>query len=124
MSRRRKHRLWTADEKRSICQQACAPGVSIAQVAKRYSLNSNLIHKWLKDPRFAPTEIVDDAPVFLPVDVKSSGGHEVSALPISLSATTIQTRIEIMLTSGHRLSIEGQFDGGAVAEVVKALTER
>ena len=124
MSRRRKHRLWTADEKRSICQQACAPGVSIAQVAKRYALNSNLIHKWLKDPRFASAETFDDTAAFLPVEVKAGGSVEGSVLPISLSATTSQTRIEIMLSSGHRLSIEGQFDGGAVAEVVKALTER
>ena len=48
-----KKRLWSDDEKRSICDQTLAAGVSVAQVARRYSMNANLIFKWLKDPRFA-----------------------------------------------------------------------
>ena len=51
---RRTKRLWTVEEKRSICLQTTAPGVSVAQVARRYALNANLIFKWLRDPRFAP----------------------------------------------------------------------
>ena len=47
-----KKRFWSDDEKRSICAQTIVPGVSIAQVARRYSMNANLIHTWLKDPRF------------------------------------------------------------------------
>src|SRR3954454_12351513 len=39
----RQHRLWSAEEKRSICQQTQAPGVSVAQVARRHALNANLI---------------------------------------------------------------------------------
>ena len=51
---RRTKRLWTDEEKRSICFQATAAGVSVAQVARRYAVNANLIFKWLRDPRFAP----------------------------------------------------------------------
>jgi len=50
MSRRTK-RLWTDKEKRSICLQTTAPDVSVTQVARRYAMNSNLIFKWLRDPR-------------------------------------------------------------------------
>jgi len=50
MARRpRKYRLWTAEEKRSICVQTRPAGVSVAQVARRYSMNANLIFKWLKE---------------------------------------------------------------------------
>lgn len=71
-----KKRFWSDDEKRSICLQTRAPGVSVAQVARCYAMNTNLIHKWLKDPRFAPvvqsetavTTATEDA-VFLPVEV-------------------------------------------------------
>ena len=49
-----KKRVWSEDEKRTICAQTLTPGVSVAQVARRYSMNANLIFKWLKDPRFAP----------------------------------------------------------------------
>ncbi|MBM1815958.1 transposase, partial [Sulfitobacter pseudonitzschiae] len=40
-----KKRFWSDDEKRSICAQARVPGVSVAQVARRYAMNTNLIHK-------------------------------------------------------------------------------
>ena len=66
-----KKRFWSDDEKRSICAQTTVSGVSVAQVARRYAMNANLIHNWLKDPRFAPgpdINIVADAdPGFLPL---------------------------------------------------------
>ncbi len=51
---RRTRRLWSVDEKLSICFQTTAPDVSVAQVSRRYGLNANLIFKWVRDPRFAP----------------------------------------------------------------------
>ena len=48
-----KKRFWSDDEKRSICLQARVPGVSVAQVARRYAMNATLIHNWLRDERFA-----------------------------------------------------------------------
>ena len=42
-------RFWSDDEKHTICAQARVAGVSVAQVARRYSMNANLIHKWLRD---------------------------------------------------------------------------
>lgn len=56
MSGKRRKRFWSDDEKRSICKQTTAPGVSVAVVAQRYALNANPIFKWLRDPRFAPAE--------------------------------------------------------------------
>lgn len=69
-----KKRVWSDDEKRSICAQARVPGVSVAQVARRYAMSTNLIHKWLPDPRFASEDQAADlsAPegaTFLPVEV-------------------------------------------------------
>ena len=51
-----KKRLCSDAEKRSICAQTRAADVSVAQVARRYAMNATLIHKWLRDPRFAPEE--------------------------------------------------------------------
>ena len=56
-----KKRFWSDEEKVSICAQTRAPGVSVAQVARRYAMNANLIHKWLRDPRFSPDEEVTEA---------------------------------------------------------------
>ncbi len=45
---RRKKRFWAYEEKREICAQAMTPGMSVAQVARRYAVNANLIFKWLQ----------------------------------------------------------------------------
>lgn len=49
-----KKRFWSDEERVSIYAQTCAREVSVAQVARRYAMNTNLIHKWLRDPKFAP----------------------------------------------------------------------
>lgn len=54
---RRTKRLWTDEEKRSICFQTVAPGVSVAQVARRYAVNANMVFKWLRDPRYELTPL-------------------------------------------------------------------
>ena len=46
---RQTKRLWSDEEKRSICLQTTAPEVSVAQVARRYALNANMIFKWLRE---------------------------------------------------------------------------
>jgi len=49
LTKKRLRRSWSEDEKRSICGQARVPGVSVAQVARRYAMNANLIFNWLSD---------------------------------------------------------------------------
>ncbi|CAN1530942.1 Transposase IS3/IS911family [Paracoccaceae bacterium] len=75
---RRTRRLWSDDEKRSICVQTTAPDVSVAQVGRRYGLNANLIFKWVRDPRFAPgaAHSAAQAPCFLPVEIVDHARHE------------------------------------------------
>jgi transposase len=48
-----------------------APGVSVAQVARRYAMNANLIFKWLKDPRFQSDELETEESAFLPVEIST-----------------------------------------------------
>ena len=120
MAGRRKKRIWWDDEKRSICLQTAAPGVSVAQVARRYAMNANLIFKWLKDPRFAPdfTEVVAGS-VFLPVEISPAASHPEPAQPSGPVA--FGGRIEIELAGGHRISAEGGFDPDVLARLLKGL---
>ncbi len=77
-------RFWSDDEKRSICVQTQAPGVSVAQVARRYAMNANLIHKWLRDPLFVPVRADDDergeenTTFFLPVEIEGMASSPTS----------------------------------------------
>ncbi len=115
---RRTRRLWTDEEKRSICLQTVAPGVSVAQVARRYAVNANLIFKWLRDPRYAPE--VSSAPVpaddarFFPVEI-------VDAKPAPATRVA-QNLIDIELSGGHRMRISGSFDLDALARLIRGLS--
>jgi transposase len=119
MAGKQKKRRWPDEEKRLICFQTTAAGVSVAQVARRYAMNANLIFKWLKDERYAsepdaePEEIES---VFLPVEV------EVASSPVLALATAPVGRIEIELSCGHRITAEGGFDADMLARLLKGLS--
>lgn len=129
-----KKRFWSDDEKRSICLQTRASGVSVAQVGRDYAMNASLIHKWLKDPRFAPIEqpeadlteaaATDDA-AFLPVEVegvsvfadRAPAQHEAPpALPLTAQ------RVDIALSDGRRIRVEGTTALAAVVAMVEGLS--
>ncbi len=119
MAVKQKKRRWPDDEKRSICFQTTAQGVSVAQVARRYAMNANLIFKWLRDERYAPTvDVVPEAdgPVFLPVEIEASACLDPAV------ATTPTGRIEIELSSGHRITAEGAFDVDVLARLLRGLS--
>ena len=115
---RRTKRLWTDEEKRSICVQTTAPDVSVAQVARRYALNANMIFKWLRDGRYAPgpAQAAADTPCFLPVEIVDRARLEVSR-PVKTDG-----QIEVELAGGHRLRISGAYDPEALARLIRGLS--
>jgi transposase len=116
---RRTKRLWTDDEKRSICFRTAAPGVSVAQVAQRYAVNANLIFKWLRDPRYAPDPGLalprSEEARFLPVEIVAET-RSASAAPAA------GNHIEIDLAGGHRMRICGGYDPESLARLIRGLT--
>ena len=115
---RRTRRLWTDEEKRSICLQTTAPGVSVAQVALRYTVNANLIFKWLRDPKYRPrpgTGSEEAGLRFLPVEIVAEA-RAPAAAPVA------DTCIEIDLAGGHRMRISGSYDPEAVVRLIRGLT--
>ena len=119
---RRTKRLWTVEEKRSICLQTTVPGVSVAQVARRYALNANLIFKWLRDPRFAPDPYATPTEGFrfLPVEVIEPPVREDA--PSSSDARDPSGTIEIDVAGGHRMRINGRYDPEALARLIRGLS--
>lgn len=127
--------VWSDDEKRTICAQTLTPGVSVAQVARRYSMNANLIFKWLKDPRFAPVESGPSPEecmalegVFLPVEIEASAPksptaparvNDVGADP---GPAVLAQRVDIALTDGRRILVEGPTSLASVMGLVQGLT--
>lgn len=119
-----KKRFWSDEEKQSICDQTRTPGVSVAQVARRYALNANLIHKWLRDPRFFSAAEVDDmgAATFLPLEIEGtvSSVNEPLAVP-GLDASVSAQRIDITLSDGRRILVEGPTALTSVLTLVEGL---
>ncbi len=126
-----KKRFWADEEKRSICAQASAPGVSVAQVARRYAMNANLIFKWLKDPRFSSaTSETPNAPegscVFLPVEINGPTiDHQIDDTTIkpagSTSVPLLAHRVDITLSDGRRVVVEGPTALSSVIGLVQGL---
>ena len=116
---RRTKRLWTDEEKRSICFQTAAPGVSVAQVALRYAVNANLIFKWRRDPRYAADPAaapgLSEGLRFLPVEI-------VETVKAPSAAPVAESLIEIELAGGHRMRISGGYDPEALARLIRGLT--
>ena len=130
-----KKRNWSDDEKRTICAQTLTPGVSVAQVARRYSMNANLIFKWLKDPRFtpeegapSPAESVSLDGVFLPIEIDAPAiempaacAHMDSKAP-DLDPAVMAQRVDIALSDGRRILVEGPTSLSSVMALVQGLT--
>ena len=93
-----------------ICAQTRVAGVSVSQVARRYDVNANQVFNWLKEPRFAAEA---DVPRFLPVEVLDA--EPIGALPDA------GTQLEVELSNGHRLKVQGCFDPDALAVLIRKL---
>ena len=121
-----KKRFWSDDEKHTICAQARVAGVSVAQVARRYSMNANLIQKWLRDPRFG-ADLSDDAleidevPSFLPVEIEGVASSPTSVPSPALEAPLSAQRVDITLSDGRRILVEGPTGLSAILALVEGL---
>jgi len=113
--RRGKRRSYSTAFKRRVVAETLAPGASVASVARHHGLNANMVFAWRRDPRFGPG---GDAAAFLPVEVTAT---EVSAPPGPVSGPS-DSRIEIALASGHRLTLSGAFDPDMVVRLARGLS--
>lgn len=122
-----KKRFWSDEEKVSICLQTSAPWVSVAQVARWYAMNTNLIYNWLRDPKFAPDMETDGEPVgaescFLHVEIVDQAKTEEPIPTLAANATSGHSVIEIDIAGGHQLRIVGGCDPEALARLLRDLS--
>jgi transposase len=90
----------------------------VAQVALRYTVNANLIFKWLRDPKYRPkpgTGSEEAGSRFLPVEIVAEA-RAPAAAPVADSF------IEIQLAGGQRMRISGTYDPEALARLIRGLT--
>jgi len=115
----RKRRVWDDDEKVRIVAQTRVPGVSVSQVARRYDANANLVFTWRRDPRFNLPPVEGSAATFLPVEVVAAPP---AIDPPVIEPKASESKIEIVLSNGHRVSVTGAFDADALCRLVRGLS--
>ena len=103
-------RRWTQEEKRQIVAQTRIPGMTVAQVARRYDVNTSLVFSWRRDPRLGEENAPEAS--FVPVEVMA-GSMSTGSGP--------ETVVEVALRNGHRVSVRGELDVEALCRLVHGL---
>lgn len=87
-----RRRRWSASQKARIVAESLAPGVSVAEVARRHDVHANLLHHWRRQARQGAAA---GRPVsFLPVAVASPGSSARRAGTIELELGGVVVRVD------------------------------
>jgi transposase len=115
----RRRRTWSADQKQRIIAESFAPDASIAEVARRYGVNANLLFTWRRRKQAANGASAVGEPVnIVPVRIVTEAAPAAPATPGSTG------RMEVVLVGGERILVGADVDAGALARIVKALSRR
>jgi len=113
---RRKRRSWTRAEKQRIVGESLEEGASIAEVARRHSLNANQLFTWRRRYGVEPVEPKRRASI-LPVAIAPEASGDGSGCGSS-------GQIEIVLAHGERIIVWADVETEALTRVLHALTRR
>lgn len=109
----RKYRQRSDAEKRAILAACDAPGASVSRVSRQFDCNANQIYLWRK--RFGVASGSPAAPTWLPVVVP-----EIPSEPSAASADS--GRIDVVLSTGHRLELSGRVDPATLETCLRLLS--
>ena len=131
------------DERKRIVEEALAPGISVAAVARLHGLNANLIFKWIRrsregwrdrrrEPAKEKTVVVaaaeEGAPAFVPVKLLVLDAPSAPPPSDAAAKPARQTRrgarcgaMEISLPNGAKVSLDAEVDAEALRRVLLAL---
>jgi transposase len=128
-------RRYDLDFKLQILKETLEPGASVAGVALRHGMNTNVIFRWRKEFRegqlgkglpaagFLPVHVAEDvAPVrALPAPREPGGENVKAALPAGEGKTP--GLIEIETAGGVKLRLSGRVDDRALRRVLAAMRQ-
>jgi transposase len=127
-----RRRRWSNAEKLQLVAEACQPGNSVSQVARKRGMSASQLFGWrrkamakglITDRRLE--ESTAKALTFAPVEIAKeqsppdAGGKVRSAR--RQAETGISGSVEIELKGGDRVRVEGCADAGLVVRIISAL---
>ena len=98
-------RRWSETFKKRVATEACEPGVTVAQIARRYDLDARRVSNWMKK--------FNSGTALIPVEVTS----ERNGLPVP-------TCVEIDLPCGTRVRCGAETDMELVTGIIAALRSK
>ena len=127
-----RRRQWSEEEKLQLVAEACRPGHSVSQVARRRGINASQIFAWRRQA-LAKGLITDNrsqtsvaaALTFAPIEVAAEAGRadaeEQVRPPRRRKGARVSGAIEIELKSGDRVRVGGCADAGLLVRIISAL---
>jgi transposase-like protein len=125
-SERRTRRRHSAQYKLQVVRESLKPGVSTREVAQRHGLHESLIGVWRR--RYSQSQLPPSPPStvevkLLPVRVGREAARQVEpAEPSSADRMESGGAMHIEFSRGHRLSVRGEVDAGALSAVIRELS--
>jgi len=143
-------RSWSGEQKQRIIEATLVPGASVAEVARQYEVNANLLFKWLRQAgrgrgvakrtgregdgaAAVPMEFVqlgvfggsDGTAVAASLPLAAASERSASSCPASAAASSGERpgAIEIALPGGARVRVDAFVNQGALRRVLQALKE-
>ena len=101
---------WSEAFKKRVVAEANQPGVTVAQIARRYDLDGRRISNWIK--KFSTSAAL------VPVEVSPDEANS------PMSAPQPSTGVEIDLPCGSKLRFGADAGAELVAEIITALRSR
>lgn len=117
----RKRRHYSKALKRQMVEETLTGRESVSVVARHRDVNANQLFKWRKQYRQGLLADEPDPQSLIPIAVKSSPVSR----PVPEDAKTVVRnagRMEITLTSGHRLVVTGTVCPQALRTVLRVLS--
>jgi transposase len=128
-----RRRRWSEEEKLRLVEEACRPGQSVSQVARRHGINASQLFAW-RGQALAKGLITDNrsearatrALIFAPVEVAAEPAMADTAEQVRRPArrrrsTKASGAIEIALKSGDHVRVEGCADASLLVRLISAL---
>lgn len=104
----RRRRSYTPEFRLQVIAETRRPGASVAEVARRHDLNTNVVFHWLRDRRYNGKS---GAPAFLPIEARPEQ---------LLAASDPVERIEVVIELGQDARIRCA-DEASLVVAIRAL---
>ena len=112
---RERRRRWPEEEKLQILEEAMAPGVSMAEVARRHGLYPQQLYTWRRAFVEAGDRGATPAPMFVPVQMAETNA------PRRRPRRRPAGMVEVLLANGRTLRIPPDIEADTLARLVRAL---